>query len=278
MLYFYLVLSAALIPISDIWFDVLRESYSWWLAPVLLLGFFLAFLIIHAAVVALSIQLISFKSPQERFANYYRFLIRITLPMFYQLAKVKINNSGLEKAPEEGRFLLVCNHQHDFDPILMFSAFPYAELSFVGKKEIYTTLKFVAKVMHKLNCLPIDRENDREAAKTIVKAAKLLKEDKNSVVIFPEGYCSKDDELQPLRNGALKIAYKADVPIVVCVLDNTKSIVKNMFRRETVVEFHVLETIYPEEFKDLHTVELGDRIHREMDEALKKIRKSRKEG
>ncbi|MBQ8649011.1 MAG: 1-acyl-sn-glycerol-3-phosphate acyltransferase [Clostridia bacterium] len=272
MFYFYLAASAALIPISDIWFDVLRESYSWWLVPVLFVGFFLGFILIHAAIVALSIQLVSMKSPQERFSEYYRFIIRISLPLFYKLARVKINNSGLEKAPKEGRFLLVCNHQHEFDPILMFSSFPYAQLAFVGKKEIYSTLKFIAKVMHKLSCIPIDRENDREAVKSIIKASRLIKEDKNSVVIFPEGYCSKTGELLPMRNGAFKIAYKADVPIVVCVLDNTRSIVKNMFRRKTEVEFHVLKTIYPEEFKDLHTNELGEHVYNTMNEALSKLR------
>ncbi|MBQ3816845.1 MAG: 1-acyl-sn-glycerol-3-phosphate acyltransferase [Clostridia bacterium] len=272
MFYFYLVASAALIPICDRFFNILRQSYSWWLVPLLFVGFFLCFILIHAAVFVISIELISMKSKNERFSSYYRFLIRISLPLFFKLSFIKIKASGLEKVPENKRFLIVCNHLDNFDPIIILYLFPYAELSFIAKKEIYTNMKFAAKAMHKLSCIPIDRENDREAAKSIIKASRLIKEDKNSVGIFPEGHCSEDGELHSFRNGAFKIAYKADAPIVVCVMDNTKSITKNMFRRKTEIQFRVLETINPEEFKDLHTTELGERIHDEMYAAIKEIR------
>ena len=45
-----------------------------------------------------------------------------------------------------------------------------------------------------------------------------------------------------------------------------------MFLRRTDIEFRVLSVIYPEDYKDLTTVELGDRIHAEMKTALDEIR------
>ena len=133
-------------------------------------------------------------------------------------------------------------------------------------------MPFVAKFMHKLHCLPIDRENDREAAKTVVSAIRLIKEDKASVGVFPEGYTSKTCELLPLRNGTFKIAMKAQVPVVVCVINNTREIVKRMFRRRTDVEFRVLDTIYPEQYESMNTSRLGDIVHGEMLTALKGLR------
>ena len=59
MLYVYLVASAALIPILDIFFDILKESYSWWLVPVLFIGFFLGFIILHLAVFAVSALIVN---------------------------------------------------------------------------------------------------------------------------------------------------------------------------------------------------------------------------
>ncbi len=272
MIYFYLVASAALIPILNNFFEILRKPYSWWLAPVLLVAFFIGFILIQMAVFALTILFTDMKKPPKGSSKFFRFLVKHSLPIIIFLARVKINTQGIEKLPENTRMLFVCNHQHDFDPVIIYSVFPDAEIGFIGKKEIYKTMPFIARAMHRLNSLPIDRENNREAAKTIVKAIKIIEEDKASIALFPEGYVSKSCELLPFRNGSLKIAMKAKVPIAVCVIDNTRSIVKNMFRRKTEVEFRLLDVIFPEQFAEMNSSELGDIIHEKMQTALEEIR------
>lgn len=271
MFYVYLIISAALIPILDNFFEILRHSYSWWLVPLLFVGFFLGLVIIHMLITVVWISTIRTDRPVKNGRGFRRWII-LTVPLLMKLFRVKVNATGVEKVPQDGRMLFVCNHQHDFDPIMLLSVFPEYEIGFIGKKEIYETMPLIGKAMHGLHSLPIDRENNREAAKTVIEAARLLKEDKASIGLFPEGYVSKSCELLPLRNGSLKIAYRGNVPIVVCVLNNTREIPKRMFLRHTDIELRVLSVIYPEEYKDLTTVELGDRIHGEMKTALDEIR------
>ena len=98
----------------------------------------------------------------------------------------------------------------------------------MGKKDIIKKLPLIAKAMQKLYGLFIDRENDREAAKTIIEAIRTLKEQKASIGLFPEGYTSKTCELLPFRNGSFKIALKSKSPIVVCVLNNTRTLPKRI--------------------------------------------------
>lgn len=272
MIYVYLVISAVLIPLLNNFFDILRQPYSWWLVPLLFVGFFVGLILIQLAVFALTIQFTDRNKSPDKGVRFFRFLVKHSLPIIVKLARVKINASGTEKLPPDTHMLFVCNHQHDFDPVIMLSVFPDADIGFVGKKEIYETMVFISKAMHRLYSQPIDRENDREAAKTIVKIIKTLKEDKASIALFPEGYCSKDCELLPFRNGSLKTAIKAQVPIAVCVINNTQSIPYNMFRRKTEVDFRLLDVIYPEQFADLNTVQLGDKIHAQMLEALNEMR------
>lgn len=273
MFYVYLFLSVALVPLLNNFYAILRESYSWWLVPLLVLAFFVGFIIIQLSIFFISVAVVDINKPAEKGAKYYRFIANLSLPLILKLARVKINLSGADKVPENGRMLFVCNHQHNYDPIIMLTAFPQAEIGFIGKKEIYTTMPFVAKIMHKLYCLPIDRENNREAVKTIISAVKILKENKASIGLFPEGYTSKNCEILPIRSGSLKIAYKANVPIVVCVINNTQSISKNMFKRRTDIEFRVLGVIQPSDFENLSTSELGDIIHNQMKDAISEIRK-----
>ena len=271
MFYVYLIISAALIPILDNFFEILRHSYSWWLVPLLFVGFFLGLVAIHMIITVVWISTIRTDRPVNNGKAFRRWII-LTVPLLMKLFRVRVNATGVEKVPQNGRMLFVCNHQHDFDPVIILSVFPEYEIGFIGKKEIYETMPLIGKAMHGLNSLPIDRENNREAAKTVIEAARLLKEDKASIGLFPEGYVSKSCELLPLRNGSLKIALRGNVPIVVCVLNNTREIPKRMFLRRTDIEFRVLSVIYPEDYKDLTTVELGDRIHAEMKTALDEIR------
>jgi len=269
MLYVYIVVAAALIPIIDRFVNLTRNSNSWWLVPLLFVGFFLAFVILHLLVFVVSIALVNVEKQSDKLKKYYRILVNITLPMVFKLGLVKIHLTGEDKIPEDKRVMLVCNHIHDFDPAVIISCLPKLELGFIAKREVYTELPFVAKMMTKLNCLPINRENNREAAKTILKAVEYIKTDKASIGIFPEGYTSKDGELQPLRNGCFKIATRAKCPIVVCTLVNSNIIVKNMFRRKCNVYLDVLEVISEEEILTLTTEQIGDRIHKEMFENIK---------
>lgn len=256
----YIVASAALIPILNRFFPILREDYSFWLVIVLYLAFFIGFLLLHTAVFVVSVLLINKKSEKNRFSGYYRKLLAVTLPLIYRLARVKVHSSGEELLPENKRFLLVCNHLHDFDPAIMLSSVPDAQLAFVAKKEAFDEFKFFSRLMVKLDCVPIDRENNREAVKAIIDAAKLIKNDVASVCIFPEGYTSKTEELLPFRNGAFKVAYKAQCPIAVASMVGTRKIQKNMFRRKTNVYFDIIKVIDYEDFKDLNTTELGEQI------------------
>lgn len=270
----YLVVSAALVLIANNFWHIFREDYSWWLVPVLILAIFLCLLVLQFIVFGLMIITTNTKKEPGRDENFFRFLIKHSLPIIVGLAKVKIKAQGLEKMPEDKKVLLVCNHQHDFDPAVIINCFPDATLSFIGKKDIKDEMPFIAKAMHRFSCLFIDRENDREAAKTIITAIKYLKDDRCSIALFPEGYCSKDDNLLPFRNGSLKIAIKAKVPVAVCVINNTKQIPKQIFRKITEVDFRLLDVIYPEVYENMNTAELGDLIYEKMQTALNEIRNS----
>jgi 1-acyl-sn-glycerol-3-phosphate acyltransferase len=127
----------------------------------------------------------------------------------------------------------------------------------------------VGKLMHKILCQLINRENDREALKTILRCVDILKNDQASVAVFPEGYTSMDEKLHPFRAGAFKIALKAKVPVVVCTLQNTQKIFHNALRlRPTDVHLHLLEVIPVEEVERLTAVELSHRVHKLMADDL----------
>ena len=193
---------------------------------------------------------------------YIRTIVKLYAPAVFKLLGCKIETSGTEKLPKDGRFLLVCNHLNDLDPGIPLAVFPKAQLAFISKKENLSK-PIVGKLMLKIQCQLIDRENDRAALKTILKCISILKEDKASIAVFPEGGIIKDGKLlHDFRPGVFKIAQKAEVPIVVCTLNGTQNILKNARKfRRTRVDLHLLEVIPAEALRGIPTTRIAERVH-----------------
>ena len=267
MLKIYAIVAAVITLLLDIPFEIFRQSYSWWLVPVILVACYVTLIILHIAFLALNIAIVNLNKPAKD-SNFFRLAVKGFLKIALSVLRVKVHSTGLEKVPQDERFLLVCNHIHDLDPAIIYHQLPDAQIAFIAKKEVRDLFPFIYKALHKLSGLPIDRENNREAVKTIVNASRLIKDGTNSVAIFPEGYVSKSGKLQPIRNGALKIATKTHCKIVVCTLWGTKDIPKNLLRRKTDIYFDVIEVI--DTADNAHTVELGDKVHALMAESIQK--------
>lgn len=245
------------------------ETLAWlWTLPVSLVGLFVLFAGLTFGFVWLACELAGSDKPQENDSRFYRTLANLCAELLIQVFPVRITTRGLEKTPKEGRFLLVCNHLHEADPAILLHYFRKSQLAFISKQENKDML-IVGKIMPKLMCQLVNRENDREALKTIIKCIQLLKEDKVSVAVFPEGYIREDRKFHHFRPGVFKIAQKANVPIVVCTVRDTYKIIPNALKgKSTDVELHLLEVIPAEELKGKTTVEIAERIHDMMAEDL----------
>ncbi len=239
-----------------------------WLLPTGFLGSLLAMAVVLFLVLWISCVLVDTEKPQPKDSPYYRRLTSLMADVAVWLLRMRVHTEGLEKMPKEGRFLLVCNHINDLDPVLLLSLFKKSQLAFISKRE-NDQKPFVGELMHKTMCQLINRENDREALKTIINCIKLIQNNEVSIAVFPEGYTSMDGLLHPFRSGVFKIAQKARVPIVVCTVQNTNKVFKNIkILTPTDIHLHLLTVIPPEEFADITAVELGGRIHAMMAEDL----------
>ena len=239
-----------------------------WMLPVGFAAGFLTVALVIFATLWISCKLVNTEKPQEKDSPYYRKLTTMMISVARWLLRMRVHTRGLENIPQEGRFMLVCNHINDMDPLLLLNQFPKSQLAFISKRE-NDQKPFVGELMHKIMCQLINRENDREALKTIINCIKLIQEDEVSIAVFPEGYTSLDGLLHPFRNGVFKIAQKAKVPSVVCTVQNTNQVFRNALKlKPTEVHLHLLQVIQPEEFAGITTVELGNRIHTMMAEDL----------
>ena len=237
---------------------------NFWLAPVYFICAFLVLLLLATAFLAAVCAPVNTEKPRERESKFFRAIVSPYVQLLLTLAMVKLETAGLENTPTDGRFLLVCNHQKFTDPVILLHCFRKSQLIFISKKE-NGKLPFVNKFLHALRCQMLDRDNDRQALRVILNCIKILKEDEASVMVFPEGYTSRDGKLHPFRSGVFKIAQKAGVPIVVCTVDGSAEILKNVKRlKRSRVRLHLVGVIPPEELAGKQTNEISHRIYEMM--------------
>ena len=258
MLYVYSVLSV-ISSFTILYFTGYLKTWNLlWRVPLIAVGCFLALVLLFLLLIYLSTLFVDMRKRVDRPSSYFRFLLNQFSVVALTFAGVHVHTSGLEKVPRESRFMLVSNHRYAIEPLVFYSAMPWADLAFIAKKEAFK-IPIVSQVMHQVLCLPIDRDNDRAALKTILKAIELLKQDQASIAVFPEGGTNRTEQtLLPVRNGTFKIAQKANVPIVICALTNSNAIKKNMFRRRTDVYLDVIDVLQPESFSAEKTPEIGE--------------------
>ena len=235
---------------------------SWlWMLPVSFLGFLLLLLLGAFFFLWGITAIVDTSVPQEHDSKFYRYLAKLYSEAICSLLLMRFDLKGLDRIPKEGRFVVVCNHLSILDPVILLHFFCDSQLAFISKRE-NDSMFIVGKFMHRLMAQCINRENDREALKTILNCIRLLKEDEVSVGVFPEGYISKDRTLHHFRSGVFKIAIKARVPIVVCTLTNTPDIFRNALHlRRTDISMHILDVIPPEQLEHKTAVEVGDRVY-----------------
>ena len=231
------------------------------LTPVLFIAFSLGLLLLSVGYLWLICLFVDQDKPREEDSPFYRRMMHLYIEALITLVGLKVEVSGLEKTPKSGRFLLVCNHQNESDPGILLHYFKNSQLAFISKQE-NRDMFAVGKIMHMTLCQLMNRENDREALKTILRCIQILKEDKASIGVFPEGGIKDKDKLSPFRSGVFKMAQKANVPIVVCTLKGTSEVFHNIAKlRPSHVRLHLLDVIPAEDLKGRTTVDIAQQVY-----------------
>ena len=215
-----------------------------------------AALLIYVLIIWIASLFVDNKKPLTKQNEFVRRGITNAFKLVCWLFGAKIYVSGKELLPQDKCFQLVCNHRSGFDPLCFMSAMPDVNIAFIAKPSIMK-IPIVGRVSYAAGGLAIDRENDRNALKTILTAAGYIKNGVCSIGIFPEGTRSKTLELLPFHAGSFKIAQRAGAPLVIAATHGTENI-KSFFKRPKDVYIDILEVVPGEKLKEMKTQEISD--------------------
>ena len=133
----------------------------------------------------------------------YKFVRGVFGVLFKTVLPVTFHH--LERVQLDAPYILVGNHSHMFDPMLIgYPVYRYS-IRFMGKKELMNNF-FLRWVLKGVEAIPVDRHNMDMGA--IRASLKTLKEGK-VLGIFPEGTRHKEGVMQDMESGAAMIALRS---------------------------------------------------------------------
>lgn len=183
-------------------------------------------------------------------------------------SKTIVEVKGLENIPAE-TCVFISNHQAIFDAFLLM-AYIDKIIGFIAKKEI-KKIPLINRWLLEIGTVYLDRDSVKEGIKAINEGiASLL--DGHSMVIFPEGTRSLASEMGEFKKGSLKLATKANVPIVPVTIDGTYRVLEvgnKVTGNRVKISFH--KPIYTDRLGKEEIKELTDITHNIIEDELKKM-------
>lgn len=148
---------------------------------------------------------------------WYYFLWGLVLIIFKVSFRIKIRGKG--NIPSRGPLVLASNHLSYLDPVVLGLLTP-RRMNFMAKEELFKNSLF-RLLITQLGAFPLKRERGHrpayERALAILRGGGVL-------ILFPEGTRARDGKLGHLREGAIRIALRAGVPLVPVVIRGTDKI------------------------------------------------------
>jgi 1-acyl-sn-glycerol-3-phosphate acyltransferase len=125
---------------------------------------------------------------------------------------IKLEVTGLEQIDPDTTYVIMPNHLSLVDGPLMFIIYPRF-MRVIAKEELFR-VPILAQAMRVAEFIPVDRKGKEAGKKAIERAVQLIREKRQSFLIFPEGTRSRDGQLQKFRRGGFYLALQSETPIL----------------------------------------------------------------
>ncbi|MEC9484289.1 MAG: lysophospholipid acyltransferase family protein [Candidatus Izemoplasma sp.] len=220
---------------------------------IIILAFIIAF--ISVLIMTWLLSFIRQNKPKDDHFNhaFARALLRFGLHIF----RIKVYVSGKEHIPDHP-FVLVGNHQENYDIIIIKPIFEHMPLDFIAKEALKSWPIF-GRWIKILGNVFIAKEANRSAARSIIQGIKNVKSG-IPMAIFPEGRRSRSNKMIDFKPGAFKLAMKPKADLLIITQYN----VCKVFKHFPIRPFHVYVHIHPlmkyEDYKDMNSIELSEHV------------------
>ena len=157
----------------------------------------------------------------ERKSAVYELLRFLAKIVFHTVMPVTCHHR--ERLDAEAPYVLIANHRHALDPVVMAMGIPKHQIVFLAKKELAGNSKFLRNLLIRLHCILVGRhDTDMEAMRACMKTVKM----KKVLLIFPEGTRHHEEQMEHIESGTSLIAMRSKAPVIPIYFDRKLSLFK----------------------------------------------------
>lgn len=241
---------------------------EWYFVIIWVITGIIIFYILTVLFIVFIIKIIFPRLKRDSKIKYFSFRIMAWwVSVFILNMHVKV--IGKENMPKDGKLTIYANHKSKLDPVYMSYAVTrphgYAAKSELGVAPVVSTL------LNSIYSFYVYRQDNRETLRELLRGIELAKEG-HVYAIFPEGGTMYRDheDIRDVRAGAYKLAQKAETDIMPVTMLGTNKWAKRIFYFRPIrvkIIFHPV--IKYEDYKDLSTNEIAEKVTRIINSAIK---------
>ena len=132
--------------------------------------------------------------------------------------------TGREHVPPDGACILVANHAHLADPVLLMLAFP-RRITFMAKEELFRVPVW-GQIMRDAGMLPVPRTGALQQKRDVMRQSEEVLGRGHVMAVFPEGKRSPSGVLIEGKPGAAALAIHTGAPLVPVGIVGTEQLVR----------------------------------------------------
>jgi 1-acyl-sn-glycerol-3-phosphate acyltransferase len=148
---------------------------------------------------------------------------RIWAKCILAASNIKVTVEGLSNLNRTGSYIYMPNHVSNFDiPVLQ--AYLPVQFRWLAKAELFK-IPIFGYAMKRAGYISINRFDRKSAIQSLNKAAEIIRNG-TSVIIFPEGTRSQNQNIQSFKKGGFVLAVDSGVPIIPVIIHGTWTIMQ----------------------------------------------------
>jgi 1-acyl-sn-glycerol-3-phosphate acyltransferase len=147
---------------------------------------------------------------------------RLWARLMLRVSGVRVTAVGMENIAPGRPQIVLSNHASWYDVLALTAIIP-KRYRFVGKKEL-TRVPLWGRAWQASGHIAIDRSDTNRAVESLDRAGQMVREDRSSIIIFPEGTRTSTGALQPFKKGAFMLALHNGIELLPTAVQGTHAI------------------------------------------------------
>ena len=257
-LVFFIIACAIGLPVAgSLTFWPVHNWYDFYIPIVLFFGGFFGGIIMSFAVTFIASLFVNTKKERTKPGKWSYWWLHQGIKCIDWFSNIDCRVIGANKLPKNQRFVLVCNHRSNYDPMIIIERFSLKKIAFISKESNFK-IPMVGRFMRGSCYQSIDRVDREKALQVIRKCTDFVKDGVMSIGVFPEGTRQRKEIIGEFHEGVFNIAIHAEAPLVIAALKGTEQIAGRAPFRRTKVVLKIIGVIQPDELQNYTAKAVSD--------------------